>query len=139
MVFKSKKEERRRPEAYNTPVSRSTAAAEPISTGPSSFIGKTMDIKADIVSDEDVTIEGKVTGNIDVSKTITIGENGIVKADIKAAIVRIIGEAKGNIIASEKVEILSRGRYTGNIDSQKLLVSEGAILNGNINQKSGKR
>lgn len=139
MVFKNKKEERRRPEVYNAPVSRSTPPAEPISTGPSSFIGKTMDIKADIVSDENIIIEGKVTGNIDISKTLTIGENGIVKADIKAAVVRIIGQAKGNIIASEKVEILSRGRYTGNIDSQKLIVSEGAILNGNINQKSGKK
>ncbi len=139
MVFKSKKEEKRQPEVYSAPVTRTPEPAAPISTGPSSFIGKTMDIKADIVSDEDVTIEGKVTGNIDVSKTLTIGENGVVKADIKAAIVRIIGQAKGTIIASEKVEILSRGRYSGNIDSQKLVVSEGAMLNGNINKKSGKR
>jgi cytoskeletal protein CcmA (bactofilin family) len=93
-----------------------------------------MVIEADITSDEDIIIEGKVKGNISVSKTLTIGKSGKVKADIKAAVVRIIGEAKGNIIASEKVELLSLGRYTGNIQSQKLVVEEGAILNGNINQ-----
>lgn len=104
-------------------------------SGSGSFIGQTMNIKADITSDEDVTIEGRVNGNISVSKTLTIGSQGNVTADMKAAVVRIIGVAKGNIIASEKVEILSRGRYTGNIQSQKLVVAEGAVLNGHINQE----
>lgn len=104
-------------------------------SGSGSFIGQTMNIKADISSDEDVTIEGRVEGNISVSKTLTIGNHGNVTADMKAAVVRIIGVAKGNIIASEKVEILSRGRYTGNIQSQKLVVAEGAVLNGEINQE----
>ncbi len=94
-----------------------------------------MVIEADITSDEDIIIEGNVKGNISVSKTLTIGKNGKVKADITAAVVRILGEAKGNIIASDKVELLSLGRYTGNIQSQKLVVEDGAILNGNINQE----
>ena len=93
-----------------------------------------MEIEGDITSDEDINIQGKVKGKISVSKTLTIGKSGKVKADIKASIVRIIGEAKGNIIASDKVEILSLGRFTGNIQSQKLVVADGAILNGNINQ-----
>jgi cytoskeletal protein CcmA (bactofilin family) len=113
--------------------SNSFTTPEPVSS-PGSFIGKTMNIKADIVSDEDVTIEGRVNGNIEVTKTLTIGKNGNVTADMKASVVRIIGAAKGNIIASDKVEILSEGRYTGNIDSKKLVVAEGAVLNGNINK-----
>jgi cytoskeletal protein CcmA (bactofilin family) len=135
MVFKAGKrdrDDRRSEEPYVVPTttpSTSGSAALP------SFIGETMVIDADITSDEDIIIEGKVNGNISVSKTLTIGKNGKVKADITAAVVRIIGEAKGNIIASYKVELLSLGRYTGNIQSQKLVVEEGAILNGNINQE----
>ncbi|NIM13736.1 MAG: polymer-forming cytoskeletal protein [Candidatus Aminicenantes bacterium] len=136
MVFRStKKDDKKRDDAYV--ISTAVEVEEDVHV-PMSYIGESMKIKADITSDENVTIEGKVTGNIDISKTLTIGKKGSVKADIKAAIVRIIGEAKGNIVASEKVEILAQGRYTGNIQSQKLVVEEGAILNGNINQKKVK-
>ena len=130
-LIKKDRDDRRKEEAYVVP--SSTPSSESVSEP--SFIGETMEIEADITSDEDIIIEGKVSGNITVSKTLTIGKSGKVKADVKAAVVRIIGEAKGNIIAADKVEILSLGRYTGNIQSQKLVVAEGAILNGNINQE----
>jgi cytoskeletal protein CcmA (bactofilin family) len=139
MVFKAgkkDKDDRRREEPFVIPTS---TPSSPVSSALSSFIGETMVIEADISSDEDIIIEGKVKGNISVSKTLTIGKSGKVKADIKAAVVRIFGEAKGNITASEKVELLSLGRYTGNIHSQKLVVEEGAILNGNINQEKKTR
>jgi cytoskeletal protein CcmA (bactofilin family) len=135
----SRKQDKPEEEPYSVP--RSTIQSkEPVSSssGPGSFIGKTMDIKADITSDEDVTIEGRVNGNIKVSKTLTIGRNGNVTADIDAAVVRIIGVAKGNITASDKVEILSRGRYTGNIKSMKLVVADGAVLNGFVNEQEKK-
>lgn len=135
MVFKTGKrdrDDRRREEPFVAPI---TTPSSSESAALSSFIGETMVIEADITSDEDIFIEGKVKGNISVSKTVTIGKSGKVKADINAAVVRIFGEAKGNIIASHKVELLSLGRYTGNIQSQKLVVEEGAILNGNINQE----
>jgi len=136
MVFRStKKDDKKRDDAYVISTAVEMEDDEHVTT---SYIGETMNIKADIISDENVTVEGKITGNIDISKTLTIGKRGIVKADIKAAVVRIIGEAKGNIVASEKVEILAQGRYTGNIQSQKLVVEEGAILNGNINQQKDK-
>jgi len=119
MVFKAGKRDRDDRRGEELFVVSTSTPSSPGSAALSSFIG----------------IEGKVKGNISVSKTLTIGKSGKVKADIKAAVVRIIGEAKGNIIASDKVEILSLGRYTGNIHSQKLVVAEGAILNGSINQE----
>jgi cytoskeletal protein CcmA (bactofilin family) len=131
----SKKDEKKKEE----PQVAHRGAAEVVEKSPGSYIGKTMSIEADITSDDDVTIEGEVTGNIVVGKTLTIGKNGSVKADIKAGVVRIIGEARGNIVASEKVEILTLGRYTGNIQSQKLIVAEGALLNGEINQGSDEK
>jgi len=133
MVFKAKRDEKKVPETYSYPSYPSNIPKE--EPNALSFIGKTMEIEGDLASDEDVKIEGKVKGNIIVSKTLTIGRSGRVKADIKAAIVRILGEAKGNIIASDKVEILAQGRCSGNIQSQKLVVAEGAILNGNINEE----
>jgi cytoskeletal protein CcmA (bactofilin family) len=100
-----------------------------------SFIGKTMKIVGELISDENLTIEGRVKGSIAVSKTLTIGRYGNVKADINASVVNIIGSARGNIVASDKVAILSDGRYNGNIQSEKLVVAEGAILIGDVNKQ----
>ena len=118
--------------AYQPPRKEPVAVEQP---SAASFIGKTMKIEGGLVSDEDLTIEGRVKGTIEVSKTLTIGRYGDVTADINARVVKIIGNARGNIVASDKVEILSEGRYNGNIISEKLVVSEGALLIGNINQE----
>ena len=139
MVFKAKRDDKKWPETFpsqsypSTPRDKDRDREEVVSL---SFIGETMEVEGDMTSDEDVKIEGKVKGNITISKTLTIGKSGKVTADIKASVVRIIGEAKGNIIASDKVEILAQGRYSGNIQSKKLVVAEGALLNGNINQEN---
>jgi cytoskeletal protein CcmA (bactofilin family) len=110
---------------------------EEVTTGePSgSFIGKTMKIKGRIVADEDLTVEGEVKGNVKVNKTLTIGRSGNVNADIKANVIEIFGLARGNITASEKVAIMSDGRYNGNLQSKKLVVEEGAVLIGDINKE----
>lgn len=98
-----------------------------------SFFAKTMRVEGEITSDEDITIEGKVKGKLNVSKTVTIGKDGYVNGDITASVVRINGEAEGKINASEKLEIFSNGKYTGAIKSDKLVVSEGAKLKAFIN------
>ena len=100
-----------------------------------SFIGKTMKIKGKLIANEDLTVEGEVKGTIKVSNTLTIGRSGNVNADIEADVVEIIGVAKGNIVASEKVAIMSDGRYNGNLQSEKLVVQEGAILIGDVNKE----
>ena len=136
MVFGSSKkiEKKSKDVPVYLPPKREEVVVEPPSSA--SYIGKTMKIEGELVSDEDLTIEGQVTGTIEVTKTLTIGKNGDVSADINARVVKIIGKARGNIIASDKVEILSNGRYNGNIKSEKLVVSEGAVLIGNINQEA---
>lgn len=98
-----------------------------------SFFGKTMRIEGEITSDEDITIEGKVNGQLEVSKTLTIGRDGYVNGEISANVVRISGEAEGHIKASEKLEISSEGKYNGNIQSDKIVVAEGAVIKGTIN------
>lgn len=141
MVFGSSKKSEKKSKDYVTEYRREEAprAREPIATpsvsSASSYIGKTMKIEGDLVSDEDLTIEGEVKGTIEVGRTLIIGKNGNVTADIDAKTVKIIGKARGNIKASDKVAILSEGIYEGNINSERLVVAEGAILIGDINKE----
>ena len=132
MAFKARKKEDK--DETETTVTYQSVISEKPKASSGSFIGRTMDINADIDSDENLTIVGKVKGNINVGSTLIIGRSGSVNADIKAAVVRIYGTVKGNIFASDKVEIHSYGRHTGNIKSQKLVVEEGAVLNGYVNE-----
>jgi cytoskeletal protein CcmA (bactofilin family) len=103
-----------------------------------SFFGKTMRIEGEITSDEDLTIEGKVKGQLEVSKTLTIEKEGYVDGKISATVVHISGEAEGHLKASEKLVISSEGKYTGNINSDTIKVAEGAQIKGTINLEEGK-
>ncbi len=99
------------------------------------IIGKTLIIDGEVKSDEDVIIEGKVNGKVEVGKTLTIGKHGHVNAEIKARIVRIVGKVEGNVEAGYKVEIVPNGHLTGNIKAPKIVIAEGAIFKGNVDMK----
>lgn len=98
-----------------------------------SFLGKTLEIKGKITSDEYLTVEGKVEGNIKISKTLTIGKDGYVEGEIKADEVKIHGKAEGNIEAASRLEISSRGNFTGTLKAKKLVIEEGAVFKGKVN------
>lgn len=107
------------------------------STGPGSpsmsYLGKTLEIKGEITSDEYLTVEGKIQGNINVSKTLTIGKDGFVDGEIKADEVKIHGRVEGKITANARLEISSNGNFSGSIKSEKLVIEEGAIFKGKVN------
>lgn len=139
MVFGSSKKQNKKIKEQDYPTYQppQPSRQQSVNTEPSlsaSFLGKTMNIEGEIFSDEDLTIEGKVKGSIEVTRTLTIGKSGDVEADIHAKVVKIIGKARGNIVATDKVAILSDGMYEGNIKSEKLVVAEGAILIGLVNE-----
>lgn len=113
--------------------SEAVSAADDLTAG--THIGKSMKIKGNFSSDEDVTIQGIVSGKLKVGQTLIIGEHGKVDADIKANTVIILGGVKGNITASQKVEIRTRGRFEGNLKSDVLVVEEGALLIGDVNKE----
>jgi len=73
-------------------------------------------------------IDGNFKGKIDSESMLIIGDTGNVEAEIKIGYVIINGEFKGNIQASEKVEIHEHGRVTGTINSPKMQVEDGAYL-----------
>jgi len=73
-------------------------------------------------------IDGNFKGKIDSDSMLIIGDTGNVEAEIKIGYVIINGEFKGNIQASEKVEIHEHGRVTGTINSPKMQVEDGAYL-----------
>jgi cytoskeletal protein CcmA (bactofilin family) len=103
-------------------------------------IGKSIAIKGDLSGNEDLVIEGKVEGKVDLpNNQLTVGANGVVKAEIQAKAVVVVGKVSGNIRGTERIEIQATGVVDGDVAAPRLVVAEGAVLNGSIqmSQKSG--
>lgn len=96
-------------------------------------IGKSIVIKGDLSGNEDLVIEGKVEGKIDLpNNRLTIGAGGQVHAQVHAKNVVVVGRVAGNVSAGERLEIQASGIVEGDVEAPRLVVSEGAVLNGSV-------
>jgi len=96
-------------------------------------VGKSITIKGDLTGDEDVLVEGKVEGKIELPQNqLTVGANGVVEAHVEAKTVIIVGRIAGDVVANERLEVQGTGVVDGDVKSPRLIVEEGAVLNGSI-------
>ena len=99
-------------------------------------IGKSVIIKGELSSREDLTIDGQVEGKIELKDhTLTIGSTGKTKADIFAKTLIVMGAINGNIAASEKVDIRDGGAIEGDIVAPRVAIAEGACFRGSIDMQ----
>ena len=75
-------------------------------------------------------IDGVVKGKIVSDNTLIIGEAGQIEADIECGVISIRGTVNGNIIGRERIEVLAGARVRGSLLAPKLVVEEGAFLQG---------
>ncbi len=96
-------------------------------------IGENVVIEGKINSQTSIRIDGKVIGEVFCAGNITIGEKGIVEADISSHELLIAGSVDGNVKASERLEIKSTGTLTGEIKTKTFIIDEGGTFLGKSN------
>lgn len=103
-------------------------------------IGKSLFIKGEVSGSESLYIDGRVEGSINLSgNRVTIGRNGVVSANVNAREVIIQGKVKGNVIATDRVDIRNEGSLTGDVVAQRISIEDGAYFKGGIDlRKDGK-
>ena len=100
------------------------------------IIGQSIHIKGELTGNEDLTIEGKVEGNIDLKDHhLIIGQGGNIKANLNAKKVTIIGEVLGNVNAEENVEIKETGKLRGDITAPRVAIADGAFFKGSVDME----
>jgi cytoskeletal protein CcmA (bactofilin family) len=100
-------------------------------------IGKSITIKGDLAGEEDLVLDGRIEGRVELpDHHLTIGPNGHVQAELSAKEVTIDGKVNGNVTATDRVEIRESGRLEGDVVSPRLLIQEGAELNGKVSMKA---
>lgn len=98
-----------------------------------SAIGKGISIKGLITGTEALRIDGQVQGMIQLSESqVTVGQNGMVTADIAASDISVMGNVRGKLTASGRVEIHSSGSIVGDVLARKINVEDGAFLKGKV-------
>ena len=96
-------------------------------------IGKSIVFKGGLSGDEDLQIDGQVEGGVQLANhQLTVGETGRVQAQLYAKSVIVIGQVTGNITATEHVEIQVNGIVEGDVHAPRLIVADGAVLNGTV-------
>ncbi len=107
-------------------------------TRSAAMIGATIKIKGDVTGAENLVIEGKVDGSVELADhDLTVGQNGEVVANITAKTVIIEGQITGDVTGSEKVILTKSGRVHGNIVAPRVTLEDGAKFKGSIDMDPG--
>jgi cytoskeletal protein CcmA (bactofilin family) len=119
--------------AYEPSPSRTPAAAI---TGEQATIGKGLFIKGEINGSESLFIDGKVEGSVNLpGNRVTIGRNGQVAANITAREIVVLGKVRGNVFATDRVDIRAEGSLSGDVSAARISIEDGAFFKGGIDIK----
>jgi cytoskeletal protein CcmA (bactofilin family) len=80
--------------------------------------------------DSPARIDGKLSGELNSSSSVVVGKDAEVNAQLRVSALIVIGRVKGEIIATERVEILHGGSVEGSISSPTFVIEEGCTFNG---------
>jgi cytoskeletal protein CcmA (bactofilin family) len=112
------------------PVPKVQVAPQPSTAGLVGYLYKGSRVNGQLNFQGPARIDGVVDGEIQCQGDLTIGEGAEVRAKISGQTVLIRGKVEGNVTAKEKVEIAAPGRLTGNIESPRLVITEGVVFDG---------
>jgi cytoskeletal protein CcmA (bactofilin family) len=109
-------------------------ASEPhYDSARSAVLGKSVIVKGQIFSREDLTIDGEVEGTVELQEhRLTIGPNGKVRASIKARELVVLGTVHGDVETTDKIDIRKEAKLVGDIRTARIVIEDGAYFKGNI-------
>lgn len=102
-------------------------------SGEPASIGKGLVVRGEITGSDSLVIEGKAEGNIHLDgNRVTVGRNGQASANISAREVVVMGKVRGNITATDRVDIRAEGAVIGDLSAPRISIEDGAFFKGGI-------
>ena len=97
------------------------------------YVGTGLRIKGELSGNEDLLVDGTVEGPIHLADhKLTVGLSGKLTSDVVAREIVVHGTVKGNLRASERIEIMKNGSVVGNLTTARILIEDGASFKGSI-------
>lgn len=102
-------------------------------TRTAATIGPSIQISGDVTGNEDVRIEGRVEGTVNLSDNVlTVGKEGQINATANARAIFVEGKVEGDLKADEQIVIQSSGNVRGNIVAPRVTLEDGCKFKGSI-------
>ena len=96
-------------------------------------IGKPIVICGEVKGSEDLIVDGRVEGTVNLSESrLTIGPTAIVAANLSAKDILIMGQVQGNLVASGRVELRAGCQVEGDIRALRLAVEDNSVFRGKV-------
>ena len=97
------------------------------------WIGQGVVVEGRITSAQDLRIDGRVEGTIEVGNhVLMVGPGAAVKANLVARSILISGSVIGNVTATERVDLQATGSVEGDLNSPRLVMVDGAVVRGKV-------
>ena len=112
-------------------------APRPVAASSKTVIGSGSRVVGDVISDEDLLLEGQVEGKVRGERSVTIGSGGDLEGDVAARTIIVGGKVRGQIAASERAELMATAVVHGSVQAPKIVIAEGAHLQGNVAMTGG--
>ncbi len=93
-------------------------------------IGKGAKITGKLVAEGAVRIDGDFEGEVSTEGDLVVGESGKVVATVRGRNLLVVGTIKGDVAATGQLEIASTGKVEGDVQTARLIVEPGGLLQG---------
>jgi len=107
-------------------------------TPSGALLSRGVSIKGSVKFQNELLIDGEVEGTIDSTGTLTIGEHGRIRGEIRAKSVKVRGTVEGNIFVTERCELQAGCTLHSDIEAPRLMVGENVTFRGNAKVGTGK-
>jgi cytoskeletal protein CcmA (bactofilin family) len=98
----------------------------------STVLGPDVVFKGELSFEKAVRLQGKLEGSVRTPGKLHIDREAKVQADVRAGAVTIEGQVRGNLAATDRIEMKATADYEGDLQATKLIVEEGAIFKGHV-------
>lgn len=99
---------------------------------PATLVGAGILVRGRITGEEDLHVEGRLEGNIELTETVFVTAEGIVVANIRARDVVVSGIVVGNVVAEDSVTLNPGAKLIGDMTAPRVIVADGAAFSGNV-------
>jgi cytoskeletal protein CcmA (bactofilin family) len=104
-----------------------------IAKATAAVIGRSIIIRGEVSGDEDLVIQGRVEGSVDLKQhSVTVGPDGVVNASITARVVTIEGAVEGDLTGEEVVLLRASARVHGDIVAPRVVLEDGTVFRGSV-------
>jgi cytoskeletal protein CcmA (bactofilin family) len=94
------------------------------------FLGQGAEFIGKLIFNGSVRIDGSFQGEIFGEGSLVVGEGAMIKANIAVKSIYISGDVQGDIDVKDKINIHSKGKFSGDVRTPVFIMEEGAIFDG---------